>query len=59
VLADDVNEREAADLLWALIGPDVFRLLVVERGWSRKRLEHWQAATLEHAVLRPAPPPAH
>lgn len=50
--AEGVSERAAADLLSALTGPDVFRLLVVERGWSRKRLEAWQAATLEQALLR-------
>lgn len=55
MLAEGVTAREATDLLWALIGPDVFRLLVVERGWSRKRLEQWQAATLEQTLLRPAP----
>jgi AcrR family transcriptional regulator len=56
LLADGVSEREAADLMWALIGPDVFRLLVVERGWSRRRLEQWQAATLEQALVRPTSP---
>ena len=29
--------RAAHDLLWALTGPDVFRLLVVERHWSQQR----------------------
>jgi len=51
-LRHDLDEREAVDLVWALVGPDVFRLFVVERGWSRKRLEQWQFETLERQLLR-------
>src|SRR6185312_5890162 len=29
--------RDAHDLLWTLTGPDVFRLLVVERRWTQPR----------------------
>jgi AcrR family transcriptional regulator len=39
--------REAHDLLWALTGPDVFRLLVVERHWSQKRRVETIARLLE------------
>jgi len=46
-LAPGVRAEEATDVMWALGGPDVFRLLIVERGWSRSRFERWLAATLE------------
>jgi AcrR family transcriptional regulator len=46
-LAPGLTAREAADVLWALGGPDIFRLLLVERRWSRRRYESWLAATLE------------
>jgi hypothetical protein len=31
----------AADILFALGSPDVWRLLVVDRGWSPARFEVW------------------
>lgn len=37
VLRSDLSEREATDILWALTGEDVFRLLRVESGWSAAR----------------------
>lgn len=40
------SARSVHDLLWALTGPDVFRLLVIERHWSQKhRIE-----TLSHLL---------
>lgn len=39
--------RSAHDLLWALTGPDVFRLLVVERRWSQQRRLETVARLLE------------
>ena len=30
-----------ADLLWTLNHPDVWRLLVGERGWTAERYEQW------------------
>lgn len=39
-LRPGLSPRTATDLLWALGGPDAFRLLVKERGWSeRSRVE--------------------
>ena len=52
VLRPEMTAREATDLLWALIGPDMFRLLVVEQGWSRRRFERWIAETAERALFR-------
>ncbi|MDT3444383.1 MULTISPECIES: TetR/AcrR family transcriptional regulator [unclassified Pseudofrankia] len=36
----------ARDTVWALISPDLYRLLVVERGWSHDDYERWLADTL-------------
>jgi AcrR family transcriptional regulator len=41
-----VRERDAADVVHALMSPEVYRLLVVERGWSPERYQEWLAATL-------------
>ena len=36
-----ITRRRADDVLWALTGPDVYRLFVVERRWSRETLREW------------------
>jgi AcrR family transcriptional regulator len=51
-LAPGLSGRAATDLLWALSGPDMFRLLVVEQGWSRRRFEARLAALLERSLFR-------
>ena len=42
----------ALDLTLALTLPEVFHLLVVERGWSHRRYEAWLADTLVTQLLR-------
>lgn len=54
-LAPGVDAREAADLLWALGGPDVFRLLITERGWSPGRFAERIATMMEDALFGPPP----
>jgi AcrR family transcriptional regulator len=51
VLRPALTEREAADLLWALSGPDLYRLLAVERAWSGERYEQWLGDALASALL--------
>lgn len=50
-LRPSLDKREAADLLWTLLSPEVFRLLVVECKWSGARYERWLVAELG-ALLR-------
>jgi AcrR family transcriptional regulator len=52
-LAPGLTAREASDVMWALSGPDVYRLLVIERGWSLRRFERWLSETLERSLLDP------
>jgi AcrR family transcriptional regulator len=40
-----LDVEEAKDVLWTLAHPDVWHLLVVERGWSPERYEEWFAET--------------
>lgn len=42
---------EAADTLYALASPDVYRLLTCDRGWSPTRYEKWLAAALTDTLL--------
>jgi AcrR family transcriptional regulator len=44
---------EALDIAWTLAGPDVYRLLVSECGWSPDRYQQWLADSLTSLLLRP------
>jgi TetR/AcrR family transcriptional regulator, regulator of autoinduction and epiphytic fitness len=41
-----LKERDAADLIHALMAPEVYRLLVGDRGWTPERYRAWLATTL-------------
>jgi AcrR family transcriptional regulator len=45
-LKPGMREREAADVIHALMSPEVYRLLVFDRGWPAERYERWLATTL-------------
>ena len=51
-LDPSLDTAEAADIVYALLSPDVHRILTVERGWSADRYERWIARSL--ATLLPA-----
>jgi AcrR family transcriptional regulator len=51
-LRRDLDVATATDLLWALVHPDVWRLLVVERGWTPEHYERWVADTAVSQLLR-------
>jgi hypothetical protein len=58
VLTPRLRPREAADILWALTGPDVYRLFVVESGWSTVRFRRWLIGVLASLLLQPELVPA-
>ena len=41
-----LRERDAADLIHALMSPEVYRLLVGDRRWTPERYQQWLATTL-------------
>jgi hypothetical protein len=43
----------ATDILWTLNHPDVYRLLVGDRGWTPDEHEEWLANTLCEQLLEP------
>ena len=45
VLAPGLDAARAADILWTLNHPDVWHLLVGERGWTPQEWERWFADT--------------
>ena len=54
-LRSGLRERDAGDVIHALVSPEVYGLLVVDRGWPTERYETWLAQTLVDQLL-PAPP---
>ena len=45
-LRDGLPEHDAGDLVHALMSPEVYRLLVVDRNWPPEKYQRWLAATL-------------
>ncbi len=50
-LAADVSATEARDTLWAYSSPELYQLLVLERGWPAPRYRAWIAKALTAALL--------
>jgi AcrR family transcriptional regulator len=50
-LREGVSRREASDVLWTLNSPEVYELLVIERGWSARRYGRWVTEALGAALL--------
>ena len=50
-LRPGLREREAADIIHALMSPEVYRLLVGDRGWQPERYEQWLKGILTDQLL--------
>jgi AcrR family transcriptional regulator len=46
-----LRQRDAADIIHALASPEVYGLLVFDRGWSGDRYENWLSAILIDQLL--------
>jgi len=57
-LRPGLGVARAADILWALNHPDLWLLLVGERGWTPGQWERWFADTACTQLLSPLPPGA-
>jgi AcrR family transcriptional regulator len=49
-----LRERDAADVIHVFMSPEVYRLFVTDRGWSRARYEKWLKDALVQQLLPPA-----
>ncbi len=47
----DLAESHAAETVWTLSSPEVFRLLTVDRNWSREQYSQWLADALGRLLL--------
>jgi AcrR family transcriptional regulator len=54
-LRPGLDQDRARDIVWSLISADVYRLLVVDRGWSLTAYETWLGETLI-TTLTPSQP---
>jgi AcrR family transcriptional regulator len=50
-LRPGLKERDAADIIHGLMSPELYRLLVIDRGWTPVRYEQWLAAALAAQLL--------
>ncbi len=54
-LQPKLRERDAADIIHALMSPEVYRLLVCDRGWPPERYEQWlKDILIDQLLARPA-----
>jgi TetR/AcrR family transcriptional regulator, regulator of autoinduction and epiphytic fitness len=52
-LKPELAIETATEILWSLSSPEIYRLLVRERGWTPQRYEDWLADTAITLLLRP------
>jgi hypothetical protein len=52
-LRPKLRERDAGDIIHALMSPEIYGLLVVDRGWPTERYETWLTGTLVDQLLAP------
>jgi AcrR family transcriptional regulator len=56
-LRPGLSEQAAADIVHTIASPEVYRLLVTDRGWSPQAYEEWLAAALAGQLLPAAGQP--
>jgi AcrR family transcriptional regulator len=54
-LRPGLRERDAADIIHALLSPELYQLLVIDRGWKTERYQPWLTKTLIDQLLPPTP----
>lgn len=52
-LADGITEDDIRDLMWALNSPQIYGLLLGDRGWTPDRFQAWLARTWTRLLLDP------
>lgn len=52
-LRPGMRRRDAADIIHAVMSPELYRLLVVDRDWPPERYEEWLTSVLIERLLAP------
>jgi hypothetical protein len=50
-LRPGLDEAQATEIVWTITSPEVFRLLTIDRGWSREQYVKWLGDTLIRLLL--------
>ena len=50
-LQQGLEQVQAAEIVWTITSPEVFRLLTQDRGWSREQYIAWLGSTLVRLLL--------
>lgn len=50
-LRDGLNDQSATETVWAIAGPDMYRLLTTDRGWSKEQYAQWLSDALIRLLL--------
>jgi hypothetical protein len=51
-LRTDVDRKLAGDVVWALIDPGLYHLLVIEMAWTPAQFQAWLAQTVKGQLLQ-------
>ncbi len=54
-LRHGLSHAHATDLLFVLLGPEVYRTLVITRGWSHRQWARWTATAIARDLFDMAP----
>ena len=55
-LSKNLSINNARDILWTFTGRDMYRMLVIEQGWSSEEYEKWLAQLLASTLINPKKP---
>ena len=53
-LRPNLSVEKAADIIWSMNSPELYLLLVEDRGWSPEEFERWQADAWVRLLLNGA-----
>jgi len=52
VLSKELSLSKAHDIFWTFTGRDIYRMLVIEQGWTSEEYEQWLGQTLIKILIR-------
>lgn len=55
-LSKTLNIHKARDILWTFTGRDIYRMLVIEQGWTSDEYEHWLSQLLALILINQIQP---
>lgn len=50
-LRDGLDFTKATEIVWSIASPEIYRLLTIDRGWSKDRFSQWLGEVLSRLLL--------